>query len=176
MIPCFGECYILQRLEFFHNTWNDDLLPCVKIVLCMKSRSWISLCVMFVAWYPSNFIDSHFVQTRMLGEEKTFLLGLLIFIFSLLFMFLSYVCRVTLFVFKLLHHKSEKNDRVWSWIVVCGRGPGHVCQNFIFDISTTILIATGWKNVNVLKLATWFEVYITHSCDSCPPLFSSSCN
>lgn len=91
----------------------------------------------------------------MLGEEKTFLLGLLIFLFSLLFMFLSYGYRVTLFVFKLLHHKSKKIDRVW-----CGRGPGHICQNFVFDISTTILIATGWQTVNVLQLATWFGVIL----------------
>jgi len=107
---------------------------------------------MFITWYPSNFIDSHFVQARMLGEENNFLLGLLIFLFPLLFMFLSYGCRVTLFVFKLLHHKSEETDRVWSWIVVCGWGPGLVCQNFVFDTSITILIATGWQNVNVLNL------------------------
>jgi len=63
----------------------------------------------------------------MLGEGNSFLLGLLIFLSSLLFMFLSYGCRVTLFVFKLLHHKSEEIDCVWSWIVVCGWGPGYVC-------------------------------------------------
>ena len=62
----------------------------------------------FVTLQPNNFIDSHFVQASVLVEENTFFLGLLIFLFSLLFTFLSYGYRVTMFVFKFCIIKVNK--------------------------------------------------------------------